>query len=114
MVWKEHLKNIYFDVENPISFSHATEIHNYHKKKGKLGLYVIKQWLHDFVDSYALQRPVIFKFKGNRYFTKFSCAMGLRFSPCRRLIDRKRSNTIFIDNNGIIFWFHSSILNGFE
>ncbi|XP_062567676.1 uncharacterized protein LOC134229907 [Saccostrea cucullata] len=67
MEWKEHLKSIYFDLENSVSYSGPTKIHRYLKKEGKykVGLSAIKQWLQD-IDAYSLQRPQRYKFKTNR------------------------------------------------
>ena len=67
MDWKEHLKSVYFDVKNPISYSGPTKIYRYLKKEGKykVGLSAIKQWLQD-IDAYSLQRPQRYKFKRNR------------------------------------------------
>lgn len=58
MNWKEHLKHIYFDVKNPISYAGPTKIYHYLKKEAKytVGLSAIKQWLQD-IDAYSLQRP---------------------------------------------------------
>lgn len=66
MDWKEHLKSIYFDVKNPLSYSGPTKIYRYLKKEGKynVGLSAIKQWLQD-IDAYSLQRPQRYKIKTN-------------------------------------------------
>mgnify|MGYP003688985447 CR=1 FL=1 len=58
MNWKEHLKNIYFDVKNPISYAGPTKIYQYLKNEGKykVGLTPIKQCLKD-IDAFSLQRP---------------------------------------------------------
>ncbi|KAK3109103.1 hypothetical protein FSP39_023103 [Pinctada imbricata] len=67
MSWKDHLKDIYFDIKNPISYAGPNKIYRYLKKEGKhkVGLSAIKQWLQD-IDAYSLQRPQRYKFKTNR------------------------------------------------
>jgi hypothetical protein len=67
MDWKEHLKYIYFDLKNPISYSGPTKIYHHLKKEGKykVGLSAIKQWLQD-IDAYSLQRPQRYKIKTNK------------------------------------------------
>ena len=67
MSWKEHLRQIYFVVKNPISYAGPTKILRYQRKEGRysVGLSAIKQWLQD-IDAYSLQRPQRYKFKRNR------------------------------------------------
>ena len=67
MSWKDHLRQIYFDVKNPISYAGPTKILRYLRKEGRysVGLSAIKQWLQD-IDAYSLQRPHRYKFKRNR------------------------------------------------
>ena len=67
MSWKEHLKNIYFDLKSPISYAGPTKIYKYLRQEGKykVGLHAIRKWLQD-IDAYSLQRPLRYKFKMRR------------------------------------------------
>ncbi|XP_033726667.1 uncharacterized protein LOC117316238 [Pecten maximus] len=68
MGWKEHLDNIYFDLNNPISYAGPEKIYKYLKKKKKkegkykIGIHAIRRFLQD-IDAYSLQRPLRYKFK---------------------------------------------------
>ncbi|KAK3105391.1 hypothetical protein FSP39_024116 [Pinctada imbricata] len=71
MSWRDHLKEIYFEVKTPISYAGPTKIYRYLRKEGKykVGLSSIKQWLQD-IDAYSLQRPQRYKFKRNRVISR--------------------------------------------
>ena len=64
---EEYLHDIYFDPNNPASFSGPDKLYRYTQRKGKHDISHIKmrKWLQQ-QEAYSLQKPILKRFKKNR------------------------------------------------
>ena len=66
--YRDYLKQIWYDPQNPASYVGADKLYRVVKEEGKfkIGRRKIRQWLQD-QDSYGLSRNIVRKFPRNRY-----------------------------------------------
>ena len=126
MSWKEHLRDIYFDLNHPIIYAGPTKIYRFLQTEGKykVGIHAIRQFLQD-IDAYSLQRPLRYKFKRRRVISQGRDALWD--------VDLAKVSNLTKDNVGIRYLFiaidvfsrflwvvplknkhHDSIIDGFK
>ncbi len=113
MAWKEHLSEIYFDLNNPISYAGPDKIYKYLKTEGryKVSVQTIRRWLQN-VDAYSLQRPLRHKFKRRRVISQVLDALwDVDLADVSNISKGKRRNALFVCGHRCYFrvicgWCH--------